>query len=280
MGRSSTASPFRSSGAKPSDWSASLVPGKSTIRERPILRQIPVLGGTIEFDGEKSPIGRKAGLHLAYRRAVQVVFQSPRLSLNATHAGAPTRLLRPCIFISASRGANWTTGSPGCSTMSACRASSATEYPDETFSGGPTAAGRHRNVRLACDPRLLICDEAVSALDVSTQAQVIALLRRLQEEARPELRLHLARSRRCPEPVPSGWRATIWPVYRSGAYRGHLRASAQRLHTRPAGRDPTLPRQDRGLKERNSAGLRLCVWIPVPPAPARARCCAALRRRD
>ena len=52
-------------------------------------------------------------------------------------------------------------------------------------------------------------------------------------------------------------------------------------HTRPAGRDPTLPRQDRGLKERNSAGLRLCVWIPRTTSSGREHdACAALRRRD
>jgi len=152
--------------------------GKSTIGKA-ILRQIPVLGGTIEFDGEKITDWPEGRTPLAYRRAVQVVFQSPRLSLNARMLARDT-VAEAVHFHLGLKGRELDNRVARLFDDVGLSRQLGDRYPDELSGGQQQRVAIAR--ALACDPRLLICDEAVSALDVSTQAQVIALLRRLQEE--------------------------------------------------------------------------------------------------
>lgn len=152
--------------------------GKSTIGKA-ILRQIPVLSGAIWFDGQcitDLPPGRTP---LPYRRAVQVVFQNPLMSLN------PRMLARETV----AEAVRFHTGLTG--EGLAKRVGELFDdvglvrrlgerYPRELSGGQQQRVAIAR--ALASDPKLVVCDEAVSALDVSTQAQVIALLGKLQAE--------------------------------------------------------------------------------------------------
>ncbi len=154
--------------------------GKSTLA-RMILGLIPPTSGAIHFDGV--PIaGASRGALRALRRRMQPVFQDPYAALNprmriADILAEPFQIHRhPAARSKAALGA--ATGellhSVGLDSSALAR------YPHQ-FSGGQ----RQRiNIAraLALRPEVLVLDEPVSALDVSVGAQVINLLRSLQQE--------------------------------------------------------------------------------------------------
>ncbi len=153
--------------------------GKTTISNL-ILKLIEPTSGEIKFHGENIINLEKENL-LAFRRKVQVVFQDPFASLNPK-MNICDIVSEPLIIhkkflkkeLNIKKKALELLDNVGISDKFIHR------FPHE-FSGGQRqriAIAR----ALALDPEIIICDEAVSALDVSIQAQVIDLLIKLRDE--------------------------------------------------------------------------------------------------
>jgi peptide/nickel transport system ATP-binding protein len=151
--------------------------GKSTTA-RLLARLHAPTSGVIELDGEDVTTASGAGL-ASFRRSVQVVFQDPFSSLNPRHnvveiVTAPLRYQGLSPKKDGARLVKELMERVGLNPDHSGR------YPHQ-FSGGQ--AQRIGIARaLAVSPRVVICDEAVSALDVSVQAQVIDLLQDLQRD--------------------------------------------------------------------------------------------------
>ncbi len=152
--------------------------GKTTLG-RSILRLIEPSGGRVYFDGKEITSLNASDLRL-FRKQAQIVFQDPYSSLNPNitigdaiaepmmvhgiEKDAARRRERVCRLLE----------------EVGLEAAHYQRYPHE-FSGGQ----RQRVCiarALAVNPRLIICDESVSALDVSVQAQVLNLLNRLKRD--------------------------------------------------------------------------------------------------
>ena len=150
--------------------------GKSTIG-RALLRLEDVEAGSIRVKGVE--VGQLKGPLPKLRRNLQAIFQDPYSSLN------PSMVVGDIIAEPLKIHFDMTQEDRKARVAElmeqvGLRAQQMQRYPSE-FSGGQ----RQRiaiAVALALDPEIIICDEAVSALDVSTQSQVINLLARLQEE--------------------------------------------------------------------------------------------------
>jgi oligopeptide/dipeptide ABC transporter ATP-binding protein len=152
--------------------------GKSTLG-RCILRLIEPTSGQIWFQGQDiTHLG--AGELRKLRRKIQIIFQDPYASLNPRMT-VETILSEPFEI----HGIGQTKAERKkriLKLLDLCglRAEVLTRYPHE-FSGGQ----RQRICiarALAVEPQFIVCDEAVSALDVSIQAQIVNLLQDLQKE--------------------------------------------------------------------------------------------------
>jgi oligopeptide transport system ATP-binding protein len=152
--------------------------GKTTMG-RCILRLETPTEGAILYDGvDIANLSRKS--LVALRRRIQVIFQDPYSSLNPRQKvgaiiGEPMKVhgLEPNTKRRAARVREL---------LSVCGLDPnfADRYPHEMSGGQRQRVGIAR--ALAVDPEFIVCDEAVSALDVSIQAQIINLLEDLREK--------------------------------------------------------------------------------------------------
>jgi len=151
--------------------------GKTTVG-RTILRLYQPTAGQVIFDGQNLLTLDRRRLQ-AVRRDMQIIFQDPFESLNARHTiqeilEEPFRIHR--IGTSAERRARIArlVERVGLSPKALGR------YPHEFSGGQRQRIGIARAIAL--EPRLVVCDEPVSALDVSIQSQIINLLLELQQD--------------------------------------------------------------------------------------------------
>lgn len=144
--------------------------GKTTVARCVVGLQWPE-SGTVTFDGK--PLGPAARRPPEAKRAIQMVFQDPRTSLN------------PRMTVAALIGEAWRTHpatAPADRTEALHRALADVGLDEDVVDRRPgdLSGGQCQRVSiaraLAVQPRLLVCDEAVSALDVSVQAQILRLL--------------------------------------------------------------------------------------------------------
>ena len=152
--------------------------GKSTMG-RAILRLIEPTAGQVIFDGEDLATLDRDRLR-ALRRRAQIVFQDPFSSLNPRMTvGA---MLREVLKVHrlAPKGPARIRRVGELLEIVGLRPEDADRYPHEFSGGQRQRIGIAR--ALSVEPDFIVCDEPVSALDVSVQAQVINLLRHLQEE--------------------------------------------------------------------------------------------------
>jgi oligopeptide/dipeptide ABC transporter ATP-binding protein len=151
--------------------------GKTTLG-RSILRLVEPTSGEIRFDGVDVRALRGAALR-AMRRNMQLIFQDPFSSLNPRMTvGAAVR--EGLVVHRLAEGAEADRRVRRLLDEVGLRPESATRYPHEFSGGQRQRIGIAR--ALAVEPRFIVCDEPVSALDVSAQAQVINLLQDLQRE--------------------------------------------------------------------------------------------------
>lgn len=151
--------------------------GKTTIG-RLILRLLAQTRGKIFFNGaDITDVGRTEMRHL--RREIQIIFQDPFASLNPRMTVGDI-VSEPLHIHNIARGKAATARVDELLRLVGLQPYHANRFPHEFSGGQRQRIGIAR--ALAVEPKFIVCDEPVSALDVSIQAQVINLLEDLQQQ--------------------------------------------------------------------------------------------------
>jgi oligopeptide transport system ATP-binding protein len=151
--------------------------GKSTTG-RCLIRLTQPTSGSIEFEG-RDALAMKGRDLKAYRRDVQVIFQDPYASLNPRFTIGEV-ISEPLMIHNIGSRRDRIAKARELLEIVGLNPEHISRYPHEFSGGQRQRIGIAR--ALALQPKLIVCDEPVSALDVSIQAQVLNLLERLQKE--------------------------------------------------------------------------------------------------
>ena len=153
--------------------------GKSTAAKS-IMKLIEPTAGEIKLRGARIDQLRPSAMR-PYRRELQFVFQDPYSSLNP-RLSVGAIVGEPLANYRIAAGSELKDRVIAILAKVGLRADAMERYPHEFSGGQRQRIGIAR--ALAVNPRLIICDEPVSSLDVSVQAQVVNLLKDLQKEFR------------------------------------------------------------------------------------------------
>ncbi|CAN5702099.1 dipeptide ABC transporter ATP-binding protein [soil metagenome] len=151
--------------------------GKTTLGQT-IIRLYEPTSGSVEFEGHD--LAKMSGRQLRpYRREIQMIFQDPSASLDPRMTVGSVISEPLSIFGVGSKKERQERVQELLSVVG-LNAYFSNRYPHEFSGGQRQRIGIAR--ALALNPKLVICDEPVSALDVSIQAQVLNLLKSLQKQ--------------------------------------------------------------------------------------------------
>jgi oligopeptide transport system ATP-binding protein len=151
--------------------------GKSTMA-RLAMRLIEPTAGTLRFEGRDITHAQKGDMR-RLRRDMQIVFQDPYASLNPRMTVAEI-IAEPMVVHGVGDGPSRRERVKELLRRVDLAPYHAQRYPHEFSGGQRQRIGVAR--ALALSPKLIVCDEPVSALDVSIQAQIVNLLQDLQDE--------------------------------------------------------------------------------------------------
>ena len=151
--------------------------GKSTLAQVLLRLQEPT-GGTVRFQGQD--LGAvKGGERKKIRREMQIVFQDPYDSLNPRMT-LEEIVTEPYVIHKIGTAAERKEKAKQLLEMVGLPAQQLNRYPHQLSGGQRQRVSIARSIALS--PKLLVCDEAVSALDVSIQAQILNILSDLKEK--------------------------------------------------------------------------------------------------
>ncbi len=151
--------------------------GKSTLG-RTILHLCDATGGQVLFEGKDITFPSRRDLH-HLRAEMQIIFQDPFSSLDPRMSVSET-IMEPLVLRGGMSKADILTETRQLMDTVGLAARFENSYPHELDGGRRQRIGIAR--ALSLKPKFIVCDEPVSALDVSIQAQIINLMLDLQEE--------------------------------------------------------------------------------------------------